>query len=224
MLNFLFPQYCVMCQSLIEDTPQLLCCDCLNELDLFDIPTEGDLLLRPDIKKFFKNPEFDHLWAISWYQEPFKTWLTQFKFHNQIHLKNTLQYIVKQQYLLHQSHLNMPDLALIVPLHHWRLITRGYNQVEQIWREVLAMPISSALVKTRATKMQSGLSKKQRQQNLHTSFSLAQNVEGLHVVIIDDVITTGTTVNHIARLAREKGAKEISVWTICITPLNQSFK
>ncbi|EEW1556973.1 TPA: competence protein ComF [Escherichia coli] len=108
-----------------------------------------------------------------------------------------------------------------VPLwqrRHWR---RGFNQ-----SDLLCQPLSrwlhcrwdsEAVTRTRATATQHFLSARLRKRNLKNAFRLELPVQGRHMVIVDDVVTTGSTVAEIAQLLLRNGAATVQVWCLCRT-------
>ncbi len=116
----------------------------------------------------------------------------------------------------------MPNLLLPVPLHSQRLKERGYNQALEITRPLARyfhLDISPRLCRrTEATPAQSGLNRKAREKNLRNAFILIGDVTGLHITLVDDVVTTGTTVAELARCLKRGGATRVDVWAVARTP------
>ena len=116
------------------------------------------------------------------------------------------------------------SVLIPVPLHPKKLAERGYNQSEELAKElsrVLKVPVlTDVLIKTKDTKSQIGLSGKEREENLIGAFSLTKSVERYdlptlsRVFLVDDVYTTGSTMQECARVLRQSGAK--SIWGITI--------
>lgn len=113
------------------------------------------------------------------------------------------------------------DLVVPVPLHWWRKWQRGFNQAEVLGRGVarrLAIPFADPLVRHRSTRQQFGLAKPARQANVRGAFSLRRGqqriISGKIVVVVDDVIATGSTIEECAKVLRQEGAKE--VWGLVI--------
>lgn len=115
----------------------------------------------------------------------------------------------------------MPECIIPVPLHQQRLRERGFNQALELSRIIskqLNIPLNYSLChRDKATPFQSGLSAKQRKQNLKNAFKVAKNHSYQHVAIFDDVVTTGTTVNELARQLKQSGVRTIEVWAIART-------
>lgn len=116
----------------------------------------------------------------------------------------------------------MPDLLLPVPLHWRRLIGRGYNQAQLLAREIgkaLAIETDArSLRRVHAGPDQIGQSASERRRNLRRAFELGRRLDGLHVAIVDDVMTTGATFDELARVCRKAGAARIEVWAAARTP------
>lgn len=110
-----------------------------------------------------------------------------------------------------------PDMLIPVPLHNLRMITRGFNQAFELGTyasKVFNIPLlSTALRRHRNTKAQSGLSRKQRRKNVRGAFYWHGAIKSArHVALIDDVMTTGTTVTECTRVLKKAGAKRVDVW------------
>ncbi len=111
----------------------------------------------------------------------------------------------------------LPDVLLPVPLHQLRMMKRGFNQAYELGSYIgktLEIPLLAAsLRRHRHTEAQSGLSRKQRRKNLRGAFYWHGDTHpGRHVALIDDVMTTGTTVSECARVLKNAGAKRVDVW------------
>lgn len=117
------------------------------------------------------------------------------------------------------------DLIIPVPIHSSKLRERGYNQSELIsslLAEKLSLPVSTHTVtRTRRTSQQTGLSKKERMENLKGSFIVVDRlgVMGKSVLVVDDILTTGATMNECSKVLLEAGAKHVSGFTLAKTIL-----
>jgi len=110
-----------------------------------------------------------------------------------------------------------PDMLIPVPLHNWRMTKRGFNQAYELGSyvgKVLEIPLlTCALRRRQNTKAQSGLSRKQRRKNVRGAFYWhGPRKPGRHIALVDDVMTTGTTVTECARVLKKAGAKRVDVW------------
>lgn len=112
----------------------------------------------------------------------------------------------------------LPDSLIPVPLHKTRQRARGYNQSLELAKHISRMLNISldttSCKRIKNTETQSTLSTKARERNVKDAFILTNHVLPKHVAIIDDVITTGSTVNEIARLLKRSGCEQVDVWAI----------
>ena len=115
----------------------------------------------------------------------------------------------------------IPDVIIPMPLHPIRLRERGFNQAMEISRYIskhmgiTLLPDSCQRIKH--TPPQTGLAWKDRQKNIRKAFSCKIELSGKHVALVDDVMTTGATLNELAKILRKQGAAEISNWVIART-------
>ncbi len=117
-----------------------------------------------------------------------------------------------------EQQLPRPQLMLPVPLAPARFRQRGYNQALEIGRYLerrLCIPMrTDLLVRVRETREQAGLLRPERRKNIRRAFALSAPIAVRHVALIDDVITTGSTVNEIARLLKARGVRRVEVWAV----------
>ena len=109
------------------------------------------------------------------------------------------------------------DAMLPVPLHWRRHAVRGFNQAAELCKPIrrkMALPLLVNVVRIRATPSQSGLTAAQRRRNLQAAFAVRGKVGARHVLIVDDVITTGETCRCLANVLLEGGAEKVSVLAI----------
>ncbi|MCW5592955.1 MAG: ComF family protein [Burkholderiales bacterium] len=115
-----------------------------------------------------------------------------------------------------------PDLLVASPSSALRLRERGFNPALVLARAVgreLGIPVRGrALAKIRHTPPQTGLDRAARRRNLRGAFAVRADVDGLHVAVVDDVMTTGSTLFALARSLREAGASRVSGWVAARTP------
>ena len=129
--------------------------------------------------------------------------------------------------LLHQATTGMalPDSLVVIPVPLWsgKRQMRGFNQAEAIARAYLSIQSASSiqldtsiLSRTRDTASQTGLTRHQRRANVRGAFTVLkpERIKGRSVLIVDDVMTTGTTAGECARVLRRAGAKEVFVATV----------
>lgn len=167
-----------------------------------------------------KPPPWQRLVAISDYLPPLSQMIHHFKFNGKAELAPALSRLLLLAIRQHNG-LPAPEQLISVPLwqrRHWR---RGYNQSELLC-QALAKWLSTdyqpqAITRIRPTATQHQLSARLRKHNLINAFRLELPVEGRHMVVVDDVVTTGSTVAEICRLLLRNGAASVQVWCLCRT-------
>lgn len=109
-----------------------------------------------------------------------------------------------------------PEALLPVPLHPARLRERGFNQALELARPLaqrLDRPLLiDAVRRVRATPPQTGVDRHARRRNIRNAFALRQPLPWRHLAIVDDVMTTGSTVTELARLLRSEGVERVQIW------------
>jgi ComF family protein len=106
------------------------------------------------------------------------------------------------------------DALLPVPLHRWRNLRRGFNQAAELARPLqkqLDAVLIDSVKRVKRTPYQSGLHSADRRRNLNGAFRVRDDFRARHVLIIDDVITTGETCRQLARVLIQNGAEQVSV-------------
>ena len=201
----------------------LICATCLADLPLFkQTIVQGDLLNWPAVNKGLPRIHFDHLFCLSPYLAPFNHWLSQFKYQGRFELASLFASLLAKKW--QETHpMKSVDLILSVPLHISKWQLRGYNQAHLIAKplsQLLQLPYQgSALVRIKKNISQVGQTGAQRRNNLANAFALrhplANSVK--HVMLIDDVLTTGSTASEISKLLKRKGVEEVTVVTVCLT-------
>jgi len=116
-----------------------------------------------------------------------------------------------------QAEFSRCDALVPVPLHRWRHVTRGFNQARELCKPLSKMtniPVLDSAVRVKATGSQSGLSAAERRRNLHGAFVARSGLHSRYPLIIDDVITTGTTCSQLAHALRQAGASRVGVLAV----------
>jgi ComF family protein len=114
------------------------------------------------------------------------------------------------------------DTIIPVPLHWWKRLRRGYDQaflLARIMAQETGIVQHRTLARIRNTRTQTRLSENQREHNVRNAFtSQSKDVEDKKVILVDDVLTTGATMNECARVLKENGAREVYSCVAAITP------
>lgn len=165
------------------------------------------------------NPAFDHSHCNYLYQAPLDRWLHLYKDKNKTEWANSFSRL-----MLNQPPQNLLDIDAItyVPSSRFSMLKRGFNPAELMaihLGENLGLPVLHKLIHRSHSKQQKELSRKQRIANVRNSFSRTKSaLNGEHVLLIDDVMTTGSTAHSIARLLKQAGASQVTVWCLARTP------
>jgi ComF family protein len=230
----LFPSDCRICRSPLTTIATLpVCKPCLEQI----VPLDG-LLCRVCGEKLFSSfagsdsgplcgmcrrvaPPFRQASAYGAYDGALRELIHLFKYQSIKPAGKLLGSLLKQAV----ERMSLPERLVMVPVPLWpgKRNTRGFNQAEAIARVFLSSNASrniqldtSILVRTRETASQTGLTRHQRRANVRGAFAAArpERVKDLSLLIVDDVMTTGTTAGECARVLRRAGAKEVFVVTV----------
>jgi ComF family protein len=220
LLDVLYPPLCLGCADrLPSDAPPLpLCADCLRALPRAE---HGVLLPRlADLPG--GHAAFDHADALWLFDDGGTLQRIQhaLKYGNRPTLGVRLGRLIGEAWQKRGA--PMPDLIVPVPLHRRRRLERGYNQSERLATgiaEVLHGPVQAdGLTRPHPTRSQTALSKSERWRNVERAFAVPhpEAVAGQHVLLVDDVLTTGATAVAAARALRSAGA-EVSLAVLACT-------
>lgn len=140
------------------------------------------------------------------------------KFQQQLSSAAILAALLRLEIIQKNPDVTLPDALLPVPLHKSRLVKRGFNQSLEISRNIAKAKKIPLLIKTvervKNTDAQTHLNKQQRLKNVKGCFKVLEVPLAKHIVIIDDVITTGATTNELARILKAAGVDKVGVWSI----------
>lgn len=198
------------CSACFHNLPwnEHACRVCAGPLPLLPTTVCGSCARRP--------PPFDAAFAAFQYAWPADRLLQQFKFHGRLATGRVLALALVDY--LELCNAPAPDLIVPVPLHRKRLARRGFNQAAEVARVLgpaLGVPVRPvALRRTRATASQRGLGRRERRRNLRRAFECTESVGELHVGVVDDVVTTASTVSEVARSLRRAGAARVSIYAL----------
>ncbi len=225
LLDLIFPKFCISCGR----EGSHICYDCLSMVEILEYQFCPVCQKRVIDGKICKNcrtrTNLAGLFAATPYQNKIvKKMINKFKYTP--YIKN-LSFPLYSLIISHLKQLNNYSFSILdngilipVPLHRKRLKIRGFNQTEKIanhFSEFLKIPlIKDVLIKTKESQSQIGLSSEQRKQNIQGVFT-CENIEQIKakkILLIDDVFTTGSTMEECAKTLNQAGAKE--VWGIVV--------
>lgn len=220
----LYPARCLLCGA-PGDSGRNLCAPCLLDLPhnltacklcALPLTQHEDEICGACLKR---APPFDGSIIPFRYAPPLDHLLLGLKFNHQLINARLLGGLMAGAIADREEVL--PDCIVPVPLHRSRLRGRGYNQALELARPIakqLAIPLMPELViRTTETVAQSSLEKKARKQNIRGVFTAGEGMPE-RIAIVDDVVTTGSTVNELAKVLRRAGAKQVVVWACARVP------
>lgn len=227
--SLIFPQSCLVCNQLTQ-RPVALCDSCEQELPYNRECCQVCAIPLPASENLYcascqtNRPAYDFSHIPLLYREPVNHWIQHFKFNSDLVKAKALSDLFFSS--LHAHEFSSTDALIPVPLHASRIRKRGFNQALWLAKQIsqlTGIPVDNRLVKRhKKTRPQHELKHRQRLNNLKGAFVLAGPCRYKKVIIIDDVVTTGTTVNEIARLLKIQGVDSVHVWAIARTAKTKS--
>lgn len=197
-----------ICPGCWTDLPWLTgagCASCAHPLPLPGLC--GRCLTEP--------PHFDRVVAACRYEYPLDGLIQACKYGGRLTVVNALAGMMRK------PELPRADLIVAMPLSTQRLRERGFNQALELARSIARtteIPLDADLcIKTRDTPPQTRLPWKERRKNIRGAFVVQRNVDGLHIAVVDDVLTTGATLNELARNLKRAGATAVTGWVVART-------
>ena len=225
LLNFdalkhrIFKQKCLLCAS-PQANNHALCSPCLNELPWHPstscpqcgLSSSGQLCgscMR-------SPPDFDATHAVFLYQYPIDKMMQRYKYGNMLNISHTFGTLLAEK-----TNIESVDLIIPMPMHPTRIKQRGFNQ---------ALEIAKVLTKNRPEKLdyksvarqtltppQASLALKERVKNIKGAFKVNSDLAGKRIAIVDDVMTTGASLNELAKTLKKAGASHVECWVIART-------
>ncbi len=227
ILDILYPRRCPICQEVVKKRGEMICPSCRKEIAPIQEPVCkkcGKPIMDAAEEYCCDCGKMGHLYtrglAVLPYTGKVRKSLHQIKFHNK---KEYLDfYGPYMAEVLGKRILAWDAQALIpVPLHRSKRRKRGFNQAEILAVEVgraLGIPVRTDVVqRIRNTRPQKDLSLRERQNNLKGAFKIIQyDVKLKKIILVDDIYTTGSTIDGIAGKLLEQGAEEVYFIALCI--------
>jgi len=224
-LNWLYPDRCVFCQEIVKDCHEEYCESCISDVRIIDKSFcekcgklhKGDTGLCYDCRKH--RHYFTQGRAMFVYDEPVKSSLFGLKFFKHTWIGRKYGLLLGRFFV--EQDLWEVDMIVPVPLHYGRRIERGYNQARIIadyMSPIIDVPVSHKLLsRVKATKPQKDLSDHKRHRNLINAFKVkGDDARGKRVLLIDDIYTTGATIDGCAKVLKESGAVKVYFLTVAI--------
>ncbi|HSH97096.1 MAG: ComF family protein [Methylophilaceae bacterium] len=219
--QFLFPQACMLCAA--SDGDELaICQDCIADLPrhITDqcpqcaLPAYQNQLCGHCIAS---PPAFDATHALFRYEFPVDAMLQRYKYQHLLNMAQTFA----QMIINDLPNASLPDLIIPMPLHPLRLKERGFNQSLEIARIVgktLNIKVDAqACSRIKSSPPQASLPLKERVKNMQGAFACNIKLDSLNIALIDDVMTTGASLNALAKTVKKAGASNVECWVVART-------
>ncbi|MBE2894610.1 phosphoribosyltransferase family protein [Spirabiliibacterium falconis] len=216
---------CVLCHGALRIAQFGLCSRCYRTLPRKPYCARCGLILPHHFAQCGQcltvPPRWQHFVQITPYQPPLSGLIHHFKFTQGYALDRTLARLLLLAIQIQRRHYQtpLPDEIIPVPLHHIRHKYRGYNQAELLAHHLahwLNLPVNTCAVqRVFRTPPQRGLKAYARHTNIRNVFQVSETLRGKHIALLDDVVTTGATVNELCRVLRRVGVARISIWCLC---------
>lgn len=233
VLDTIFPPRCISCNKFVG-TQGSLCTDCWEDInylsdpccDICGIPFEFNIEQGALCGACIAHkPSYDKARSVFLYDDNSRSLITSFKYgdktQNAVSFAKWLERVGKEFF-------EEADIVAPVPLHRFKLFLRRYNQSVLI-TNALKLPknanlINKLLVRNKYTSPQAGLTTKQRILNVKGAFKVNlrynEEVKGKVIVLVDDVMTTGSTVEICSRVLKKQGAKKVYILTVARTVID----
>lgn len=232
VLNYIIPPRCLSCLSL-GVISEGFCEQCWNLIEFISKPycnicgyqfgftTDDELICG---RCLTKKPLFSTIRSLIKFDENSKKVIHAFKYYDKTGVAGFFARLLYDRYILEIAH---SDIIIPVPMHKLKRLLRMYNQAHILAKElakIAAKPLyTDLLLKTKWTKSQASLTKKEREKSLSGSFSVnikymkSGFLKDKKVLLVDDVITTASTIKECSRMLKKAGASEVHVITIART-------
>ncbi|HED34207.1 MAG TPA: ComF family protein [Gammaproteobacteria bacterium] len=229
LLDLLFPPHCSLCGTARNLLPDISLCrpcsdDLLHNTDACSLcaaplSTEG---VPPTIdicaQCIQKKPRYDQLWSPFRYAQPLESMIQQLKFNARLNFAPLLSTLMIHRLPPDFYTQTPPDAVIPMPLHPHRLKQRGFNQSLLLLKPLakqLKLPVDTeSCRRINNTEHQTGKNAQQRQKNIKGAFTFENKNSYQHVVIFDDVVTTGSTVSELSKTIKQAGVGRVDVWCL----------
>ncbi|HEY8084768.1 MAG TPA: ComF family protein [Methylophilaceae bacterium] len=228
IIQTLLPQRCLLCDGSSGNKP--LCNDCLNDLPAhskascpicalptFNAEICGSCLQHP--------PAFDATIAAFNFVFPMDALLRALKYRGELSVAEIAANGIINSLEYQLEHKTLPDLLIPMPLHPKRLQERGFNQAMEISRRIsrhIQRPLSTnSIMRMRHGEPQASLPLNKRAKNVKGVFAVSDaasnDLRGKHIAVIDDIMTSGASLNELAKTLKKAGAARVECWVVART-------
>jgi len=215
----------MLCNTIVEEG---VCSECWGRINFISkpfckicgLPFEYDIdhdICSSCIKS---RPAFDKAFSVFVYDKFSRPLITKFKYSDAVH------FLPQLSKMLHsRTNITKADLIIPIPLHYKRLVQRKYNQSALLAKELGKLShryvLFDGLIKTKNIAPQASLERKDRKKNVSNAFDINPKhkniLKGKNILLVDDVMTTGSTVSECAKALKKAGVKKVFVVTLSRT-------
>lgn len=221
LLNLFFPPVCLACQNILGDRESVICTECRHKLPVTNVHLNGENAVE---KVFYGRVQLEAATALFYYQKKGRVQelMHNLKYRGQEQIGSLLGAWLGSELKL-CTPFNTVEMVIPIPLHESKLKKRGYNQVAKFGQEIAnalnAEYREDILVKVRATTTKVFRDRLARWSEDDYVFNLnnEHEINGKHILVVDDIITTGATLEQSCLQLLEATPSKISVATMAIT-------
>lgn len=220
LIAIILPNRCLYCNQFIAEE-EIFCDLHKNKIEFI----KNSAINQNNHEEFY----FDQLSSIFLYNEYIAKIIFNLKYYDQIFLKKKLGELLAKN-LMNIENCHEYDFIIPVPIHKKRLKERKFNQSALLAKEIIKYHknikfYSNFLIRTKYSKAQAKLTKQEREKNLLSSFEINKKYQNIiknkKIILVDDVFTTGSTVNNCAKILKKYGADKILILTLAKTILKK---
>jgi len=222
-VNFIYPPACETCWRNLSRGEYFICHNCW---DGFERVAPTETIIQTIESKFLSDKSIDKIDSVFLFEQDTRVRIAihLLKYSGAERIAERFGIFIAKK-IANDEKLSMSDMIIPVPLHHARKRERGYNQSELIGRKVgreLSIKYEPKLLeRTRQTLTQTLFDAEGRRKNIAGAFSIGKGfldqVAGKSFLLIDDVITTGSTIRECARILKENGSSAVYAASAAIT-------
>ena len=219
LIDLIFPRTCVVCGELLSPQEKDICINCLSTL-----PKIEKIHLDEIEKSFWGKVEIERATSFMYYHKnsPYNNLIHRLKYKNRPDTGDRLAFLAAKE-IAESGFFDDIDAIVPLPLSKRKMRQRGYNQCDYIAKglsRATGVPvIKNAVKRLKSNETQTHKSRDERWQNVEGIFALsdATLLEGKHILLIDDILTTGATLASCAKSIQEGCQCKISIFTLAYT-------
>ncbi|NOZ09096.1 MAG: ComF family protein [FCB group bacterium] len=209
LLDFIYPQYCKFCEKKLSSGEIRYCRSCFEQL----VPTK----IGNWIKEVTTGEHLDFAYSAYWFNEVLQDCIHNSKYNGYKRLLRKVSELALSE-LEDAPEIMQIDVIIPVPLHKVRYRERGFNQADIIARTIgkrFHLPVKAHLLQRVVwTDSQTKLDIEGRRRNTERAFRVKGSCDGMNILLIDDVLTSGATSNSCAKELKDQGAERVGIFTI----------